>query len=67
MVHITNTGLTIEIETSSPHEELNLLSKDLLQLLMDNNVDYARHNPKVSVYNLLQQMMPDIGQLQKRV
>jgi hypothetical protein len=67
MVHKTKNSLVIEIPTLSPHEELNVLSKDLLQLLIDNNSNYVTHNPKPSVYNLLQQMVPDIEQLEKGV
>jgi hypothetical protein len=67
MVHITNNRLHIEIETTSPHEELHLLSKDLLQLLLDSNECYLQHDPKLSVYQLLHQMVPDISQLEKGV
>lgn len=67
MVYIKQNKLIIEIETESPHEDLHLFNTDLLQILLDSNECYIKHDPKLSLYTLLRQMAPNTLQLQKGV
>jgi hypothetical protein len=68
MVRIHENKLIIEIETATPQEDLWLLNRSLLQLLLDNHEDYNDpFDPKISVYYFLQDIALTDVQLAKGI
>lgn len=65
MVRVTEKGFVIEVRSTSPYEDLALMTNGLVLLLMDSEGNFTRGNdPKPHVLRLLGDMLPSEKQFE---